>query len=86
MSLVFDLIALEEERQKNTVELIASENFVSEDIRRAVGSVLTNQYTEGYPARRENDLGRAGRYYGGCGYYDVLEEFCCAKWKEVFDT
>lgn len=86
MSYVFDIIAKEEERQNKTVELIASENFVSEDVRRAVGSVLTNKYTEGYPATRNFGMGRAGRYYGGCHYYDELEEYCIALWKKVFKT
>ena len=52
-SKVFEYIAAEEQRQQNTVELIASENFVSEDVLRAVGSCLTNKYSEGYPAQRE---------------------------------
>jgi len=50
MSKVFDIIAAEEERQNSTVELIASENFVSEDVLAALGSCLTNKYTEGYTA------------------------------------
>lgn len=84
MSKVFDFIAAEEMRQSSTIELIASENFVSDDIRTAVGSVLTNKYTEGYPAERVS--GNKGRYYGGCQFYDKLEEYCCAKWREVFNT
>lgn len=82
---VFDLIAKEKERQDNTIELIASENFVSDDVLRAMGSCLTNKYSEGYPATRD-DNGRAGRYYGGCHVIDELEEYCCRKWKEVFHT
>mgnify|MGYP001095482757 CR=1 FL=1 len=54
-SRVFDLIGQEELRQATTVELIASENFVSSDVLRAVGSCLTNKYSEGYPAHREMD-------------------------------
>lgn len=50
-----------------------------------MGSCLTNKYTEGYPATR-TDNGRAGRYYGGCQYIDELEEYCCQKWREVFQT
>ena len=84
MSKVFDFIAAEEMRQSSTIELIASENFVSDDIRAAVGSVLTNKYTEGYPA--EHASGNKGRYYGGCQFYDRLEEYCCDKWREVFNT
>lgn len=83
-SKVFELIDLEKKRQKETVELIASENFVSQDVLRALGSCLTNKYTEGYPAERET--GNKGRYYGGCQYYDELEEYCCQKWKEAFGT
>ena len=84
MSKVFNLIAEEQKRQDNTIELIASENFVSSDIMAAVGSCLTNKYTEGYPVERTS--GNKGRYYGGCQFYDELEEYCCNKWCEVFNT
>lgn len=83
-SRVFDLIGQEELRQATTVELIASENFVSSDVLRAVGSCLTNKYSEGYPAHRA--MGNQGRYYGGCHIVDALEEYCISKWKEVFST
>lgn len=83
-SRVFDYIAREERRQAETVELIASENFASEAVCRAVGSCLTNKYSEGYPAHRA--MGNQGRYYGGCHVVDELEEYCIAKWKEVFST
>ena len=83
-SRVFDYIAREERRQAETVELIASENFASEAVCRAVGSCLTNKYSEGYPAHRA--MGNQGRYYGGCRVVDELEEYCIAKWKEVFST
>ena len=83
-SRVFDLIGQEELRQATTVELIASENFVSSDVLRAVGSCLTNKYSEGYPAHRA--MGNQGRYYGGCHIVDELEEYCVSKWKEVFST
>lgn len=86
MSRTFEIIAKEQERQNNTIELIASENFVSEDVMRAVGSIMTNKYTEGYPAKRKNDVGRAGRYYGGCENFDELEEYCCEMWRKVFNT
>lgn len=76
-SKVFEIIEREEKRQATNVELIASENFVSEDIMRAVGSCLTNKYTEGYPGNR---------YYGGCENFDELENYCRDKWKEVFGT
>lgn len=83
-SRVFGIIEREQERQNNTIELIASENFVSDDVLKAVGSCLTNKYSEGYPANR--DTGNRGRYYGGCQNVDELEEYCCNKWREVFKT
>lgn len=83
-SRVFDYIAQEEQRQQTTVELIASENFVSENVMKAVGSCLTNKYSEGYPAQRPS--GNRGRFYGGCQYVDELEEYCCHQWQAVFQT
>ena len=77
MSHVYELIAKEKERQKNGIELIASENYISDDIRNALGSVFTDKYAEGYPGKR---------YYGGCQVVDELETYCKEKWKEVFDT
>lgn len=77
MSKVFDLIQKEQDRQDSTIELIASENFVSEDVLRAAGSCLTNKYAEGYPGKR---------YYGGCGVVDELELYCQQEWKKVFKT
>ena len=59
-SIVFQLIDKEKERQEKNIELIASENFVSDNVLRALGSCLTNKYSEGYPAERE-DNGRKGR-------------------------
>lgn len=73
----FYFIEQEQERQANTVELIASENFVSDNVMAAVGSCLTNKYAEGYPGRR---------YYGGCSAVDGLETYCQQKWREVFNT
>jgi glycine hydroxymethyltransferase len=67
----------ETERQARNLELIASENFVSEAVLEAVGSVLTNKYAEGYPGRR---------YYGGCEMVDVVEELAIARAKELFGT
>ena len=84
MDKVFDLIAKEQQRQDENVELIASENFVSERVLRAVGSCLTNKYAEGYPAVR--DTGSRGRYYGGCRWVDEIEQYCCDKWREAFGT
>ena len=83
-SKVFDFIAREQARQDRNIELIASENFVSENVLRAVGSVLTNKYSEGYPPVRES--GNKGRYYGGCEVVNELEEYCCQQWKQVFRT
>ena len=77
MSKLFEMIRKEEERQENNVELIASENFVSRDVLNALGSVLTNKYSEGYPGKR---------YYGGCQYVDEIESYCQKKWQEVFKT
>ena len=72
-----DLLAQEMQRQDTNIELIASENFVSENIQKAVGSCLTNKYAEGYPGKR---------YYGGCEYVDEIETYCQKKWQEVFNT
>ena len=83
-SKVFDFIAREQARQERNIELIASENFVSENVLRAVGSVLTNKYSEGYPVQRTS--GNRGRYYGGCEVINELEEYCCQQWKQVFST
>ena len=83
-SKVFEMIAAEQKRQDKTIELIASENFVSENVMKAVGSCLTNKYAEGYPAVRET--GNKGRYYGGCTNVDVIETYCCQKWQRVFRT
>lgn len=83
-SRVFEIIAAEQARQNSTVELIASENFVSENVMKAVGSCLTNKYSEGYPAQHPS--GNRGRFYGGCQYVDELEEYCCRQWQAVFQT
>ncbi len=72
---IFDLIQKENDRQVNGVELIASENFVSEQVLKAVGSVLTNKYAEGYPGRR---------YYGGCEIVDQTEQIAIDRAKELF--
>ena len=61
------LIQKEQERQNTNIELIASENFVSQDILDAMGSILTNKYAEGYPGKR---------YYGGCQQIDEIETLC----------
>lgn len=82
--MIFELIEKEKQRQENNIELIASENFVSDNILKAMGSCLTNKYAEGYP--EQHKTGRKGRYYGGCKYVDEIEEYCCDMWKEVFCT
>ena len=69
------IIEKEAQRQKNNIELIASENFCSEDVKQAVGSVLTNKYAEGYPGKR---------YYGGCLYVDESEELAKQRVCELF--
>lgn len=81
---VADLIEKEYNRQKNNVELIASENYCSEAVMAAGGSCLVWKYAEGYPYQRTS--GNKGRYYGGTEFVDQLEEYCCDKWREVFKT
>ena len=73
--IIFDLIKKEQKRQINGIELIASENFVSNDVMKAVGSVLTNKYAEGYPGKR---------YYGGCEVIDEVESIAINRAKELF--
>lgn len=72
---VWDAIEKETERQENNLELIASENIVSEAVMAAQGSILTNKYAEGYPGRR---------YYGGCEFVDVIESLAIERAKEIF--
>ena len=72
---LFDAIEAERGRQQDNIELIASENFVSEAVMEAAGSVLTNKYAEGYPGKR---------YYGGCEYVDVAEDLARDRAKELF--
>ncbi|MEC4054043.1 serine hydroxymethyltransferase [Myroides odoratimimus] len=74
-NILFELIKREERRQREGLELIASENFVSEDVLRANGSILTNKYAEGYPDKR---------YYGGCEYVDFVENMAIASLKEIY--
>ena len=70
-------INAEIERQRYNIELIASENFVSQDVLDAVGSVLTNKYAEGYPSRR---------YYGGCKHVDEVENLAKERLKKLFNA
>lgn len=72
---IFELIQAEKERQKEGLELIASENFVSDQVMEAVGSVLTNKYAEGYPGKR---------YYGGCEVVDEVENIAIERAKALF--
>src|SRR5690625_7860536 len=72
---LYKAIADETKRQQDNIELIASENFVSESVMEAAGSVLTNKYAEGYPAKR---------YYGGCEHGDVAEKLARDRAKEMF--
>ncbi len=72
---IFDLILEEQDRQIHGLELIASENFVSDEVMEAAGSVLTNKYAEGYPGKR---------YYGGCEVVDVIEQIAIDRAKELF--
>ena len=77
MNKIFELINKEKERQNNVIELIASENFVSNDILKAAGSILTNKYAEGYPGKR---------YYGGCEYIDEIETIAIENAKKLFNV
>ena len=72
---IFELIDAEKERQLNGLELIASENFVSDQVMEAAGSVLTNKYAEGYPQKR---------YYGGCQIVDIVEQLAIDRAKELY--
>lgn len=72
---IFDLIKLEHQRQLKGVELIASENFVSDEVMAAMGSYLTNKYAEGLPGRR---------YYGGCEVVDKVETLAIERVKQLF--
>lgn len=72
---LYEAMKLEEARQYNKIELIASENYVSPAVLEAAGSILTNKYAEGYPYKR---------YYGGCEYVDLVEEIACSRAKHLF--
>ena len=74
---IFDLIKQEKERQMRGIELIASENFVSEQVLEAMGSVMTNKYAEGYPGKR---------YYGGCEIVDQSEQLAIDRARELFNA
>ena len=73
---LFSAIEAEQSRQQHQIELIASENIVSQAVLEAQGSILTNKYAEGYPGRR---------YYGGCEFVDIAENLARNRAKELFD-
>lgn len=77
MDKIFELIDLESKRQNEGIELIASENYASRDVRKACGSILTNKYAEGYPHKR---------YYGGCEYIDEIETLAINRACLLFDS
>ena len=72
---IIDLIKKEQERQKSGLELIASENYVTDEVLRAMGSICTNKYAEGYPGKR---------YYGGCEVVDQIEQLAIDRLKEIY--
>lgn len=74
---IFEAIELERKRQNEGIELIASENFVSQSVLEAAGSIMTNKYAEGYPDKR---------YYGGCVYVDVAEKLAVERAKKLFNV
>ena len=74
---IFDLIRKETERQKNGLELIASENYVSDDVLKTMGSICTNKYAEGYPGKR---------YYGGCEIVDQIEQLAIDRLKSIYGS
>jgi glycine hydroxymethyltransferase len=74
---VSEILELEEKRQKNKINLIASENYASRAVMEVQGSIMTNKYAEGYPGKR---------YYGGCEYYDMIECLAIERAKKLFDA
>ena len=74
---IFDLIEAEHQRQLRGIELIASENFVSDQVMQAMGSCMTNKYAEGYPGKR---------YYGGCQVVDQSERLAIQRICQLFDA
>ena len=74
---VRELIALEQKRQNNGIELIASENYASKEVREMMASILTNKYAEGYPGKR---------YYGGCEYVDAVEQLAIDRACQLFGS
>ena len=76
-NIIFDIIEKEHQRQLKGIELIASENFVSDQVMQAMGSCLTNKYAEGYPGKR---------YYGGCEVVDQSETIAIERLKQIFNA
>ena len=76
-NIIFDIIEMEHQRQLKGIELIASENFVSDQVMQAMGSCLTNKYAEGYPGKR---------YYGGCEVVDQSETIAIERLKQIFNA
>ena len=74
---IFDVITKELDRQTYNIELIASENYVSDSVLRAQGSILTNKYAEGYPDKR---------YYGGCEFVDIVEKIAIERLKSLYSV
>src|SRR5215475_2560972 len=74
---LFNLIAKEKRRQETTIDLIASENYTSDEVMQATGSILTNKYAEGYPGKR---------YYAGCEIVDEVEQLAIDRCKKLFGT
>ena len=74
---VFKLIEAERQRQMRGIELIASENYVSDEVMEAMGSILTNKYAEGYPGKR---------YYGGCQVVDEIEQLAIDRVKKLYNA
>lgn len=94
---IWDILDKELEREKNTVELIASENYPSDEVLAAVGTHFALKYTEGYPNKEDVEkfqkehpdyvhTGNSGRYYGRCSLFGELELYCRYMWQKVFNT
>lgn len=94
---IWDILDKELDRQEHTIELIASENYPSDEVLAAVGTRFALKYTEGYPSKESVEkfqkehpdyvhTGNTGRYYGGCENFDNLELYCRYMWQKVFNT
>ena len=94
---IWDILDKELDRQEHTIELIASENYPSDEVLAAVGTRFALKYTEGYPSKESVEkfqkehpdyvhTGNTGRYYGGCENFDNLELYCRYMWQRVFNT